>query len=142
MWHNHDNILFACAEVNCMFPTQEACAMQDMFCFTALADANTGTMYMDLASVFPVCLFKNMQYIFVAYIYDLNAIIVRPMQSRIDAAFISAFTDIFATLRAQNYQPALNVMDNECSKAVEKAHLKQHLGHPTCPTPQPSSQRR
>ena len=64
-----------------------------------------------------------MQYIFVAYIYDLNAIIARPMPSRTDAAFITAFTDVFDTLRAQNYQPHLNVMDNECSKAVER-HIR------------------
>ncbi len=33
---------------------------------------------------------------------------------------IVTFSKVFATLRACNYQPALNVMDNECSKAVEK----------------------
>jgi hypothetical protein len=36
-------------------------------------------MYTDLTGAFPVRSFKNMIYIFVAYIYDLNAIIVRPM---------------------------------------------------------------
>ena len=50
--------------------------MHDMFCFAALAAANTGTMYTDLTGAFPIRSFKNMQYIFVAYIYDLNAIIV------------------------------------------------------------------
>jgi hypothetical protein len=64
-----------------------------------------------------------MQYIFVAYVDDLNAIIVRPMPSRTDAAFITAFTDVFDTLRAQDYQPHLNVMDNECSKAIER-HIR------------------
>jgi hypothetical protein len=103
-----------------MFPAHEACAAQDMFCFAALADTTTGTMYTDLTSTFPVRSFKNMIYIFVAYIYDLNAIIVRPMASRTDASFIAAFTKVFAILRAQNYQPAFNVMDNECSNAVEK----------------------
>ncbi|KAL3792547.1 hypothetical protein ACHAW5_007907, partial [Stephanodiscus triporus] len=76
-----DDILTARAEVDRMFPQQEVCAMHDMFCFAALADANTGTMYTDLTGAFPVRSFKNMQYIFVAYIYDLNAIIVRAMPS-------------------------------------------------------------
>ncbi len=62
-----------------MMPQQEACSMQDMFCFAVLANANTGTMYMDLTGSFPVWSFKNMQYIFVAYVYDLNAIIVCAM---------------------------------------------------------------
>ncbi len=93
--------------------------MQDMFCFAALTDANTGTVYMDLTGAFPVRSFKNMQYIFVAYNYDLNAIIVRPMPSCTDATFMSASTDVLAALRARDYQPTLNVMDNKCLKAVK-----------------------
>ena len=54
--------------------------MQDMFCFAALANSNTGTMYKDLTGAFPVRSFKNMQYVFVAYVYDLNAIIACPSQ--------------------------------------------------------------
>jgi hypothetical protein len=94
-----------------------------MFCFAALANAMTSTMYTDLTGAFPVRSFKNMIYIFVAYIYDLNAIIVRPMTSRTDASFIVAFTKVFAILHAWNYQPALNVMDSKCSKVVEK-HIR------------------
>jgi hypothetical protein len=45
------------------------------------------------------------------------------MASCTDASFIAAFTEVFAILCAWNYQPALNVMDNECSKAVEK-HIR------------------
>jgi hypothetical protein len=63
-----------------------------------------------------------MQYIFVAYIYNLNGTIVRPMPSQTNAPFIAAFTKIFTVLRARNYHQALNIMDNECSKAVE-AHI-------------------
>jgi len=94
-----------------------------MFCFAALADMHTGTMYTDGTGAFPVQSFRNMQYVFVAYIYDLNAILVRAMPSKNDGAMIAAFTDILATLNARGYAPALNVMDNECSKAV-KAHIQ------------------
>jgi hypothetical protein len=80
-------------------------------------------MYTDLTGAFPIRSFKNMQYIFVAYIYDLNAIIVQPMLSRANAAMIAAFTEVFAVLWAQDYQPALNIMDKECSKTVEK-HIR------------------
>ena len=45
------------------------------------------------------------------------------MPSRADAAMIAAFTEVFTVLRARDYQPALNVMDNECSKTVEK-HIR------------------
>jgi hypothetical protein len=45
------------------------------------------------------------------------------MPSKNNAAMIAAFSDIFSTLAAHSYAPTLNVIDNECSKAV-KAHIK------------------
>ena len=66
-----------------------------------------------------------MQYVFVAYIYDLNAILVRAMLSKNDGAMIVAFKDILATLNTHGYAPTLNVMDNECSKAIN-AHIWSH----------------
>jgi hypothetical protein len=121
--NKHADVILARAKVDGMFPAHEACAAQDMFCFAALADATTSTMYTDLTGAYPVRSFKNMIYIFIAYIYDLNTIIVHPMASRTDTSFIAAFNKVFTILHAQNYQPALNVMDNECSKAVEK-HIR------------------
>ncbi len=40
-------------------------------------------------------------FIFVAYIYNLNAIIVCPMPNRTDASFIVAFTEVFHILQAR-----------------------------------------
>ncbi len=116
-------ILQAQNKVDHLMPTEEICAAYDMFCFAALANLHTGTMYTDLTGTFPVRSFKNMQYVFVAYIYDLNAILVRAMPSKNNAAMIAAFSDIFSTLAAHGYAPTLNVRDNKCSKAV-KAHIK------------------
>jgi hypothetical protein len=82
---NHTNIVLARAKVDQMCPPHKACAVQDMFCFAALADAMHDMMYTDITGVFPVWSFKNMQYIFVAYIYNLNAIIVGPMPPRTDS---------------------------------------------------------
>ena len=104
-----------------------------MFCFAALADMHTGTMYTNGTGALPVQSFRNMQYVFVAYMYDLNAILVRAMPSKNDGEMIAAFKDILATLNTRGYVPTLNVMDNECSKAVE-AHIRSrtmdiHLVH-------------
>jgi hypothetical protein len=77
-------------------------------------------MYTDITGAFPVRSFKGMQYIFVAYVYDLNAIIVHAMPSRTDASMVTAFTEVITTLKTRGYHPTLNVMDNECSAAVEK----------------------
>ncbi len=46
--NKHADVILARAEVDRMFPAHEACAAQDMFCFAALADAMTSTMYTDL----------------------------------------------------------------------------------------------
>ncbi len=108
------------AKVDRMMPQQEACSMQDIFCFAALTNANTGTMYTDLTSSFPVWSFKNMQYIFVAYVYDLNAIIVHAMPTGTDTAMITAFKEVITVLQTHGYRPALNVMNNKCSTAVEQ----------------------
>jgi hypothetical protein len=117
--NKHTDVILAHAEVDHMFSAHKACAVQDMFCFANLADATTGTMYMDLTGAF-LRSFKNMIYIFVAYIYDLNAIIIHSMPSQTKASFITAFPEVLNILQARDYQPALNVMDNECSKAVKK----------------------
>jgi hypothetical protein len=53
------DIVAACTEVDWMFPAHEACTMQDVFCFAALADANAGTMYSNLTGAFPVRSFKT-----------------------------------------------------------------------------------
>jgi hypothetical protein len=34
------------------------------------------------------------------------------MPSRTDASMVSAFTEVITILKAEGYQPALNVMDN------------------------------
>jgi hypothetical protein len=79
-------------------------------------------MYTDLPSAFPVHSFKSMLYVFVVYVYDLNTILVHAMPSKNIGAMINAFTKILATLATCNYHPTLNLMDNECSKAIE-AHI-------------------
>ncbi len=80
-------------------------------------------MYINDTGAFPRQSFRNMQYVFVKYIYGLNAILVHAMPSKSDGAIIAAFADILADLNARGYSSTLNVMDNECSKAV-KAHIR------------------
>jgi hypothetical protein len=116
-------IVQARCDVDSLQLDNKTCSTHDMFCFTALADLNTGTMYTNLRGVFPVCSFKSMQYIFSMYIYDLNAILMRAMPSKNNAAMITPFAKILATLAARGYKPTLKVMDNKCSKTVE-AYIK------------------
>ena len=101
-----------------MNPDHQPQAAHHIYCFAALADLNSGTIYTDLTGRFPVRSYKGMQYIFVCYEYASNSIHVRPMKSREDANMVETFKNIYGYLKSKNFTPILNVMDNECSKAV------------------------
>jgi hypothetical protein len=94
-----------------------------MFCFAALAYLHTGREKTNGTGAFPLQSFCNKQYVFVVYVYNLNAIIVRTMPSKNKVVMIAAFTNILADLNAHGYACTLNIMDNECSKAI-KAHIQ------------------
>jgi hypothetical protein len=91
-----------------------------MFYFATLANAIMGTIYTNITGAFLVHFFKSMQYVFVAYIYDLNVIIVRAMPSCTNASMVQVLTKVISILKSVGYHPALNVMDNECSAAFKK----------------------
>ena len=84
-----------------------------------LADMNDGTIYTDLSGRFPTRSYRNMQYIFVAYAYQPNAIILEPMKSRESTSMVEAFQHVYEYLKKCGHKLKLNVMDNECSKAVK-----------------------
>ena len=60
-----------------------------------------------------------MQCIFVCYVYEANAILVRPMKSREATCHVEAYTEIYQYLEQRGFKPKLNVLDNECSKLVQ-----------------------
>ena len=117
--NNEQEVKNAKFEVMDMNPPQ-MCSALGMFYFAALSDANEGTMYTYLTGKLPVISYKNNQYVFVAYFYSINAIIVRPMPSRTDDAMVATFKEIIEELKSCGHKPQLNVMDNECSKAVQQ----------------------
>jgi hypothetical protein len=128
-------IIQAWCDIDNIQPAKEICSAHDMFCFATLANLNTGTMYTNLLSALPVCSFESMQYIFVAYIYDLNTILVHAMPSKNNAAMITSFTNILTTLAACGYKPTLKVTENDGS-----IHQIQQNGHLPYLFPQPPHQ--
>ena len=105
-----------------MSPLEQVCTDIDyeMFCFAILADQNKNTIYNDLAGRFPVFSYSGMNYIFVAYVYKINAILVRTMATRCDATMIDTFNNIYKYLKLHNLATKLHILDNEYSKAVQK----------------------
>ena len=98
-----------------------------MFVYAALADNINGVIYSDLSGRFPVESYWGMQYIFIAYIYDENVILMRPMKNWTDACMVSVFKDIYEYSKERKCKPKLQVIDNECSKAVQKFIKEQEV---------------
>ena len=70
-----------------------------MFCFAALADKLTGTMYTDQTGALPVRYLEGMQYFFIAYDYDTNYIFAKPINNLKDESIIAAFESVFNELK-------------------------------------------
>ena len=72
--------------VDDMDPTEKVCSALEvqMLCYAMLADKNENTIYSDLPGQFPVQSYAGNNCIFVAYIYKINSILMRPMKSRSD----------------------------------------------------------
>ena len=70
---------------------------------------------------------KNKQYIFVAYNYTTNAIIVRAITDSEAPTIIAAFDNVFSYLEHKGFKPRFNVFDNEASSAITKYLCSQHI---------------
>ena len=87
-----------------------------MFVFTMLGNAHTHMLYIDSTGRFPVESYDGMNYISVAYIYKLNAILLQSAKTREDASMVTAFQSIYAELEKKGHKPTLHILDNECSR--------------------------
>ena len=68
------------------------------FCFAALADKQTGTLYTDATGALPIMSLEGSQYYFIAYNYDTNVIFAIPIKKLKDESIIAAFDEIFTDL--------------------------------------------
>ena len=98
-----------------------------------LADLNTGMMHSDQTGTFPVQLYSNMHLLFVAYIYDINAIIGLPLKMRTSESMIGAFQKVLKMTTKSNCKPVVNVTDNKCNKAVQEYITGNNIDIELCP---------
>ena len=93
------------------------------FCFTAVADKQTSTLYMDATGALPTVSLDGMQYFFIAYDYNTSYIFAEPIVDVKDATIITAFNKIFTELTKKGHKPTFNVTDNQAATPL-KAYLK------------------
>ena len=86
------------------FPQKHPMLQLKLFCFTALDNEIKGDVYTDLPGQFPTQSYKVNKYTFLAYIYDTNAILVRPTESRSKDDMIAVFTNIYDFLKRTKLQ--------------------------------------
>ena len=107
----------------------------NIFCFAALADKQTGTMYTDQTGALPVRSLDGMQYFFFAYDYDTNYIFTNPINNLKDESIIAAFDSVFNELENKGHKPTFNVTDNQCTKPIkaflQKENYKWQFVEPT-----------
>ena len=109
-------------------PQEEQSAQFKLFCFAALADKIKGTIYTDLPGRFPTRSYKGNQYIFLTYVYNANAILVRPMKSRAKEEQLEKFKEIYDYLKRKKFSPILHVMDNnKCNKLIQYHIQNSHV---------------
>ena len=60
----------------------------NIFCYSALADKQQGTLYTDASVAFPEMSLDSKQYVFVAYDYDTNYIFALPIANVQDKTII------------------------------------------------------
>jgi hypothetical protein len=86
-----------------------------------LADVHNHVICTDLTGAFPVTSQAGNKYMLIVYDYDSNAIVVEAMKNRSDVEALRAYANVYALLTARGIKPALNIMDNEASKAIKHA---------------------
>ena len=65
-----------------------------MFCYAALAEKQTGTLYTDVIRVLPVKLLEGKQYYYVEYDYGHNYIFAEPIKDVKDDTIIKVIKKI------------------------------------------------
>ena len=118
---NRQDILDARNDVDDMAPPEHCCTAieNDMYCFVITRGEDNNTIYSNLTGQFTVESFSGMNYILVVYVYKLNASLMVPIKSRKDEDMVADFTLIYQELQTYGHKPALQILDNEYSRAVK-----------------------
>ena len=77
-----------------------------------------GTVYMDLTGTFLVTSARGNKYLFIAYSFDVNGIILECMKSKHNSEMLSVFEKVYTKLTKRGIEPTFQFMDHEASSAV------------------------
>eukprot|EP00804_Cyclotella_cryptica_P020493 CCRYP_019412-RA/>CCRYP_019412-RA protein AED:0.05 eAED:-0.04 QI:0/0/0/1/0/0.5/2/0/1372 len=91
----------------------------NVFCYAALADKHTGTLYTDATGALPAVSLDGNQYYFVAYAYDPNYVFALPIHNLRDETILKTFDEVFQELKTRGLKPTFNVTDSQAAQSIK-----------------------
>ena len=76
-------------------------------------------LYTDQTGSFPVTSRKGAKYICIAYEYDSNAILAKPMKGRKGRNILAAYKELLKYLEMREFRPKTHWLDNKASTALK-----------------------
>ena len=88
---------------------------------TVCSLAPKNTAYSDLTGRFPYKSSRSNQYILVAYSYDVNGILAKPINNRSAVSITAAWKHMHRRLHIARVKPEVWILDNKASKLLKSA---------------------
>ena len=79
----------------------------------------TNTIFSYQTGAFPIISSRGYHYIMFIYIYDINAILMRCLKTKVGAEHLQTFKDVHILLLHRGLQPKYYRMYNECSAPIK-----------------------
>jgi hypothetical protein len=119
-------------EITDAFPPQPKNTARTHTCFIATSEPKH-IVYSDQTGRLPHPSSTGNNYLVVAYDYDSNCILLRPVKSRTANHLTAAIADIHATLTRGGCQPKFHRLDNECSQELREYFAKADVQYQLAP---------
>ena len=110
-----------------IIPQDVSDAVNNIFCFAALACKKKGTLYTDATGALSAISSDGHLYFFVAYDYDTNYYFAEPIANVTDVLIVDAFDNVFTELTKRGFKSKFNVTDNQATGL-----LKTYIAHHDC----------
>ena len=114
------------------FPDQLPDMTRTHNCFLATAETKN-IVYTDQTGRLPLASSSGNNYLLIAYDYDSNCILLRPIKNRTAEALTSAITNIHNTLAKGGCKPQFHRLDNECPQLLKDYFKQQQVQHQLVP---------
>jgi hypothetical protein len=92
----------------------------NIFCFGAFVDKRSGVVHNNITGSFPYMSLQGNVCFLIVYHYESNAILALPISGLDDNTIFAAYKTQFKFLESKGHKIKLNLMDNQCTKQIEK----------------------